>query len=53
VRAYGSQTLPELRQSFVSNEFHIRKLVVEIVAKTALSGRDPNPKPETLARSVP
>jgi Protein of unknown function (DUF1592)/Protein of unknown function (DUF1588)/PA14 domain/Protein of unknown function (DUF1595)/Cytochrome C oxidase, cbb3-type, subunit III len=51
VLAYGSQTLPDLRQSFLSNEFHIRKLVVAIVAKTALSGRDP--KPDSLARSIP
>jgi hypothetical protein len=36
VRAYGPRALEELRQSFVSNAFHIRKLSVEILARTAL-----------------
>jgi len=36
VRAYGSNTLPSLRESFTRNEFNIRKLAVEIVATTAL-----------------
>ena len=36
VRAFGSQELPNLRQSFVQNEFHIRKLAVQIIADAAL-----------------
>ena len=51
VLAYGSQTLPDLRQSFLSHEFNIRKLLVEIVSKTALSGR--NSRPDTLANISP
>jgi hypothetical protein len=47
VLAYGSQTLPDLRQSFRSKDCNIRKLIVEIVSRTALSGRDS--KPEALA----
>jgi len=36
IRAYGSDKLPELKQSFVQNEFDLRKLLVEIVASSAL-----------------
>ena len=36
VRAYGPNTLPELVRSFEANEFNIRKLMVEIVARTAV-----------------
>jgi hypothetical protein len=36
IRAYGSQTLPTLRNSLVQNEFNLRKLLVEIVAASAL-----------------
>ena len=37
VRAYGPETLPDLRRSFAANEFNIRKLVVEIMATSALT----------------
>jgi hypothetical protein len=36
VRAFGSQKLGDLRQSFAQNQFHIRKLAVEIIASSAL-----------------
>lgn len=36
IRAFGSQELPNLRQSFAQNQFHIRKLAVEIIADAAL-----------------
>ena len=36
VRAFGSQELPNLRQSFAHNQFHIRQLAVEIIADAAL-----------------
>jgi cytochrome c553 len=40
VKAYGTETLPELRRSFAANEFHIRKLVVETMARSALAARN-------------
>ena len=40
VRAYGPETLAELRESFAANEFNIRKLMVEIMAASALTPRD-------------
>ncbi len=39
VRAYGPETLTELRKNFVRNEFSIRKLMVEILAVSALKPR--------------
>jgi cytochrome c553 len=39
VRAYGPNTLADLRKSFAANGFNIRKLVVEILATTAMKGR--------------
>ena len=39
VRAFGAKEPDELRQSFVANGFSIRKLVVEIMAATALAPR--------------
>jgi hypothetical protein len=39
VRAYGANTLNELRQSFVAKGFNIRELAIEIMARTALLGR--------------
>lgn len=41
VRAYGLTKPDELRKSFAENGFHVRKLVVEIVATAALG--KPNP----------
>jgi hypothetical protein len=40
VRAYGPRTLPELRRSFAQNHDSIRKLLVEIMAASALTARD-------------
>ena len=50
VRAFGPRTLADLRRSFVANEFHIRKLIVEIVATSALP---PAPESRTAQRSEP
>ena len=37
VRAYGPQTLPDLRRFFAANDFNLRKLMVEIMATSALT----------------
>jgi hypothetical protein len=42
VRAYGPNTLADLRKSFAANGFNIRKLAVEIMALTVMKGRDQN-----------
>lgn len=39
MRAYGPEMLDDLRRSFADQKFHIRKLVVEIMANSALTGR--------------
>jgi hypothetical protein len=36
IRAYGSSCLPELKQSFVQNQFNVHKLLVAIVARSAM-----------------
>ena len=36
ISAYGKNRLAELKQAFAENEFDIRKLLVEIVATSAL-----------------
>lgn len=38
LRAHGPETLPRLRESFKANEFHIRKLVIEILATSSGGG---------------
>ncbi len=40
IGAFGRQELPELRRFFVANDFNIRKLMVEIMASTALTPRE-------------
>jgi hypothetical protein len=42
VRAYGPARLEDLRQTFAKNGYSVRKLMVEIMAATALTGRDAN-----------
>ncbi len=39
IGAYGPQELPDLRRFFVTHDFNIRKLMVEIMASTALTPR--------------
>ncbi len=39
VRAFGYQALPDLRKFFATHEFNIRKLMVEIMATSALTPR--------------
>lgn len=41
IRAFGSQTLPDLRESFAGHGLSIRRLVVEILASSALTDRRP------------
>ena len=41
--AFGPGTLPDLRRSFETNQFHIRKLLVEIAAASALTPRSEKP----------
>jgi hypothetical protein len=40
IGAFGPQELPGLRRFFVAHEFNIRKLMVEIMASSALTPRD-------------
>ena len=49
VRAYGQNTLEELRRSFVSGNFHIRNLAVEVITVAALQSRQKAP-PQGEAR---
>lgn len=44
VPAYGPETSPGLRRSFESKGYDIRKLLVEIMATTALTPRDEKPR---------
>ncbi|MDR3633210.1 MAG: DUF1592 domain-containing protein [Isosphaeraceae bacterium] len=39
VQAFGPHALPTLRQSFARNNFHIRKLLIEIATTSALKDR--------------
>jgi hypothetical protein len=39
IRAFGPGALPELTRSFAARDFHIRKLIVEIMATSALTAR--------------
>jgi hypothetical protein len=43
-RAFGPRTLGDLRRSFEENDFSIRKLMVEILATSALNPRENKPK---------
>lgn len=39
IRAYSRQTLPELKRFFATHDFNLRKLMVEIMAMSALTPR--------------
>jgi hypothetical protein len=52
VRAFGSRELTELREYFEHHGFNIRKLMVEIIASSALTPRSAQPKPERAALPV-
>lgn len=52
VRAFGSQESSKLREYFASHDFHVRKLMVEIIASSALTPRDPGRKPRAAAIPV-
>ncbi len=43
VRAYGPETLADLRKKFVADGFSIRRLAVEVMAASALTPRAPPP----------
>jgi hypothetical protein len=47
IRAFGSQELTELRGFFEHHDYNIRKLMVEILATSALTPRESGPKPAT------
>jgi hypothetical protein len=42
-RAFGARALPDLRRSFVADGFPVRKLIVEIMATSALTARSGPP----------
>ena len=44
VRAFGRKSLTELRDFFVHHDFNMRKLMVEIIASSALTPRQAGPK---------
>lgn len=50
IRAYGSQTKESLREVFVRENFSIRKLIIEIVATSALTTSDA--KTQTVAEAT-
>ena len=41
IRAYGPETLPNLRQQFAANRFNIRRLAVDIVTAAAVALEKP------------
>ncbi|MDB5349233.1 MAG: cytochrome c [Planctomycetota bacterium] len=43
IRAFGPRALSDLRRSFAANGFNIRKLIVEMIASTALPAREWKP----------
>jgi mono/diheme cytochrome c family protein len=49
IRAYGPRRLAELRHAFAARDYDIRALIVEIVAATALTPRDPSPRADNVA----
>jgi hypothetical protein len=51
VRAYGARTLPDLQRSFANNEYNIRKLMVEIMADSALPQTGPSHPPIHVGRN--
>jgi hypothetical protein len=53
VRAYGPNTLVDLRRTFAANRFSVRKLAVEIMATSALTPRAAAPPDPTATSSAP
>jgi len=52
IRAFGSQELTELRDYFVHHDFNMRKLMVEVIASSALTPRQARPKAQGAAIPV-
>jgi cytochrome c553 len=50
VQAFGPETLPDLQKVFAANEFNIRKEMVEIMAASALEGRNVSSSTSTARR---
>ncbi len=48
IRAYGTETQANLKKAFVAGEFSIRKLMVEIIATSALTSSTSNPQTATI-----
>jgi cytochrome c553 len=42
IRAFGPRKLDELRQRFVQNRYNVRKLMVDIIAESAVMSRQPS-----------
>jgi hypothetical protein len=53
VRAFGPQKLDSLRHLFADNQYHLRKLVLNIVAEAALVDPGAQPKAATAAQERP
>ena len=51
--AYGPETLPKLRDSFIASRYNLQKLLVEIVAVSALRGVDPAVATHTPRKESP
>jgi Protein of unknown function (DUF1592)/Protein of unknown function (DUF1588)/PA14 domain/Cytochrome C oxidase, cbb3-type, subunit III/Protein of unknown function (DUF1595) len=52
IRAFGSQEATELREFFEHHDCNIRKLMIEIIATSALTPRDTTTKPKRAATPV-
>jgi hypothetical protein len=52
IRAFGSRELTELRDLFVHHDFNMRKLMVEVIASSALTPRQARPKAQGAAIPV-
>ena len=52
VRAFGPQELSDLREFFEHHDFNIRKLMVEIIASSAMTPRNGTTKPKQSAPPV-
>jgi cytochrome c553 len=52
IRAFGSQELTKLRDYFVHHDFNMRKLLVEVIANSALTPRQARPKAQGAAIPV-
>lgn len=52
INAFGPREAADLRQYFERHEFNVRELMVEMIARSALTPRSANPKPDSAAVPV-